>query len=161
MFMLIRYPRKNTPETCYFWSDIKQKPVKRDHLWPACKCALKLLKSMAGFRNDPVKAWSSHFDSRIMILMKNLRPFLVSFVASCPKAPDELNTSKDVITCIRESGSGVFPEIHPNRQRWLSLSLNLCYHRDSWRWTDPGWRERTRRRTLQVWFHCARKVRKQ
>ena len=104
MFMLIRYPRKNTPETCYFWSDIKQKPVKRDHLWPACKCALKLLKSMAGFRNDPVKAWSSHFDSRIMILMKNLRPFLVSFVASCPKAPDELNTSKDVITCIRERG---------------------------------------------------------
>ena len=50
--------RENTPETCLCWSDIKQKPVTRDHLWPACKCALKLLKSMAGFRNDPVTAWS-------------------------------------------------------------------------------------------------------
>ena len=35
----------------------------------------------------------------IVIWLKILRPFLVLFVASCPNVV-ELNTSKDVITCI-------------------------------------------------------------
>ena len=74
---------------------------------------------------------------RFMITMKILRPFLVSFFASCPNVPDKVNTSKDVITCIGQRVSKrKMQKIHKS-----NLSLNLCYHRDSWRWTDPrcGW----------------------
>ena len=45
-------------------------------------------------------------------MIENLRPFLVLFVASCPNAVDEVNTSKDVITWIDEVHVGNEKGVH-------------------------------------------------
>ena len=148
--------QENTPETCLFWrSDIKLRSVKRDQ--PA-----NVSKSTARFRNDPVTCpfWFEDHDSD----EKTYAHFLSRSSPAVRRLPMNSTPVKMWSPAFeKKGGQDFFPEIHPNWQRWLSLSLNLCYHRDSWRWTDPGLRgekeesKEGSRRTLQVWFHWVRK----